>query len=60
MTKEHLMNEAISFFGHEDKRTIWFCRLCENYPETPWNLRCLENLLKALFELVIYESELEK
>lgn len=30
MTREQMMDKIIRKFGFEDKRTIWFCALCED------------------------------
>lgn len=34
MTREQMMDKIIAKFGFEDKRTIWFCRLCEDKTAT--------------------------
>ena len=31
MTREEMMDKVIKTRGMEDEKTIWFCRLCENY-----------------------------
>ena len=53
MTREKMMDKIIKTRGMEDEKTIWFCRLCENFgiPE--------EALLSAFIVALSYPIDTE-
>lgn len=60
MSREQMQDRLIKSFGHEDDRVVWFCEMCEMYPENEWNNKCLEGLFSALLDLAQFLAELEK
>lgn len=50
MTREQMYDLIISKLGHEDKATIWFISLAEEYPNA--DNKKLEKLLDSLFDLI--------
>lgn len=60
MTREQMQDRLIKSFGHEDTRVIWFAELCEQYPESDWNNKCLEGIFSALIDLAQYSAELQE
>ena len=36
MTLEKMQLDVITKFGHEDKKTIHFCKQCEKHGENSW------------------------
>ena len=59
MSRKNMMAQIIKSFGFEDERTIWFIELCEEYPDTEHNNKCLEGIFGALINLEQYRAELE-
>jgi transcription initiation factor IIE alpha subunit len=37
MTREKMMDNLIKKLGMEHKYVIYFCKICEEYPENEWN-----------------------
>lgn len=60
MIREKMQNELIKTFGHEHKVVIWFCGLCEQYPENDWNDTLLGCIYVNIIEIDTFVNQLEE
>ena len=60
MTRKEMQDRLVKSLGMEDEMVIEFFKLCEQYPESDWNNKCLFGIFEAMLNLVQFRAELEE
>jgi hypothetical protein len=59
MTREEMMNDVISRYGHEHPWVVKFCEFCDTWSDIELNNRGLSDLYIALMTYTMPEEEEE-